>query len=1359
MCKKCGAALATAVLLGLALLATSAARADVRVVSQDASQITLEANGLGATLDAVSRDGRQWFVARPDDPTLTWGRDAEVGSPDLPVLQLPLRLANGADASVTMVDATWRGVSPAERGLPELPLPAQPSLSKREGIAPPAFAYSAAAYARPLAEPTTVGEPFDLRGAHGALLTVRPYRWDGATGQLLVAERITIQVTLRGGSTVDAREAFLRYRSQPFDRMAAEWFTNDAAYLASLGLERGLPSLPVGYLIIAADTYEPLLSTLVEWKEAKGFVVTVAKTSVIGSTTTAIQNYIKNAYQTWPVPPSYVLLVGDTDKIPAFIGTGSTTATDLYYGAFIGSDYFPEISVGRLSGRSNADIQSEVDKITHYEQALFSNDTWTRKACFMASDDGSYHGVAEGTHRYVINRFMRPTGVQCDSIWAYYGGDTQDVRTALNDGRMLAVYSGHGSTDSWAGPTFTQNDVRNLTNGEMVPFATSHACITGSYELAECFAETWVRVVNKGAVAFWGSSNYTYWDEDDILERRMFDAIYLEHDYPVGAMTDRAKRQVYTYYSGGGNSRYYYECYNLFGDPSMDLWLQVPQTLTATHASAIPIGSAGFDVVVRAGSSAVDSALVCLRMPGSFQVTGYTDASGHVQLDLGGQVDQVGQAALTITAHNKRPLRESIPVVVPALVTITPSTIPINVTSAVSVTVKDTLQVPMPGIEITIRGWGVAAHTEITESDGSVQFTVTPPYGENLEVVGHRPGDTYDLFNQPLSVTGGRSMLGVVTATVPEIGLSGKLTCHYQGHLHGTAPLAGLTIIARGCGVDANASGSGYVVDLDVAPGSYGTLCSALAKSGYNVVRYDFDVVPVYGTVSGTVRSVETAAPIASAALLGYPSGADTTGATPLFTATTDAAGQFTLPSQLACDPYDVYLTAFGYLATVETKMAWYGANLWEFQMPAAPSGEVSGFVREEGTNAPLAATIDAVRSDNGAIHASATTSGDGSYQLSLPYFGYELRVRSTHHRAQTRDVVVDGPARTEDFTLATTVGNLLVIKDESAALTGGDGKSPVQLARGGEKANAETFRDCLIALGYDVTLVQASAINPTQWPQYDALIWSAGRNQSPVSSSTARTALENWVLAGHKLLIEGGEIGYDALSSPGYPTFAARVLHATTWYQDSSGNLKKNLASHPISSVPNVLPATITHTYGSDYGTQDGVGVASDALAPFTWTTGQGSSVIAFDADGIASNGGNVAFLSFELGGIGDLPTRDALIENAITWVLGGVSTAAPEQAMPVVFAVRGPMPNPSFGGARIQLALPAAGPVVVDVIDASGRRVARPFAGAMPAGIHEIAWNPNGASLPGGVYWMKVRWGAGRDAEEKTTKLIVVR
>jgi hypothetical protein len=142
---------------------------------------------------------------------------------------------------------------------------------------------------------------------------------------------------------------------------------------------------------------------------------------------------------------------------------------------------------------------------------------------------------------------------------------------AIKKGRTIINYSGHGANTYWAGPVITQENVRSLKS-TTYPFVISNACITGDFREEEAFAETWIRHEN-GAIMFLGSLDLTYWDEDDIFEKRMFDGIFTQNKENFGEISDFGLAETWRYYGGEGKSKYYRETYHLFGDPSLKIRL------------------------------------------------------------------------------------------------------------------------------------------------------------------------------------------------------------------------------------------------------------------------------------------------------------------------------------------------------------------------------------------------------------------------------------------------------------------------------------------------------------------------------------------------------------------------------------------------------------------------------------------------------------------------------------------------------------------------------------------------------------------------------------------------------------------
>ncbi len=617
-----------------------------------------------------------------------------------------------------------------------------------------------------------------------------------------------------------------------------------------------------------------------------------------------------------------------------------------------------------------------------------------------------------------------------------------------------------------------------------------------------------------------------------------------------------------------------------------------------------------------------------------------------------------GVAKLTITKANYYRYVEEVPVIYPGTYTIVPSTIPIGVATDVTVTVWDSEGYPKPDVVVTISGWGVAPASDTTDANGEAVITVTAQYGEDLSVVGRTIGEPYDYLSDVLPVTGALDFTSAdVEASVASIGLYGSLTPYYEGLIEANASHTGFYLMVDGCGVTDQAfSGGGTTASLLATPTSTGVISAAVCKEGYNIYLEDIDVQVVYGQLAGSVFD-EASVPIVGAVIKGYPAGSDTTGADPVFEAVSAAFGVYTIEGDLDVGYYDVYVSKFGYLTLMEEVFVQYGANDVDFYMDFAPSGVVSGIVTETGTGTPLEATVKVYRSDNWELYAETTSDPvTGAYSVTLPYFNYQMNVRAYQHIPENRGISVSTPAMTEDFALDATLASILVISDgvmrEEEYKIAKDG-TVLEIYSGisdGIESASQIATD-LIALGYDVTQETAASTDPGTWlPNYDFILSASGDNISPVADGAYRAALEAYVAAGGKLLIEGGEVAYDAVSYPGYPTFAADVLHSADWNGDSSGNLTVYDDTHPVTTFPNTI-GTITFTY-SNYGDQDASVPTADAYRVTSWTSyPSDASIIVYD-DNDDPLSGQIVFFQFDYlaGAYGAMV---ALLENTVTYLM----------------------------------------------------------------------------------------------------------
>ena len=646
--------------------APQAESASLEVTSTTMDGMVFEVRGARLRGEVVQRpEGRFLDLER------SAGTTTVVGTPALPVQRTLVDVPYGArNVRVEILSEEWNVVHLPALCDADFVLPVQPPLPKIAGARANAeFHLDRAAYAQNAFAPTATVELAEaglMRGHRLMGLAVHGVQYNPAAKDLRVLARMTFRVVFDDADWDATARIQKRYRAPGFDSLLAGHVVNHpltAGWQSRAGTSAAM-SVPVGYLIITHDTLLTTMQSFVDWKEHIGYHVTVIPTSVAGSTAAQIKSTIKSAYDTWPVPPQFVLLVGDSNLLPGFTGSQTGSITDLNYTNMDAGNYFPDLAIGRFAVRTTAQLQNVLDKVLYYEQLSTTNEPWIKKAAFLASTDN--YTISEGTHNTVISSFLNGAGYTSDKLYTVtYNATPQDVINSLNAGRSLAVYSGHGYETGWAdGPPFTQANVNSLTNAFEYPIVCSHSCLTGDFETAECFGETWQRAPGKAGVLFWGASTYSYWDEDDILEVGMFEGGFAAGDYCITSMTNAGLLDVWTAYGGGGLSEYYYQEYNVLGDPSMSLRTEQPLVPTVVHDTALPVGVAMLNVNVTQGGSPVAEALVHIAMGTAVFDSAFTDATGTAAIPV--STTSPGMMDLVVTGHNLVPYETTITIFVPS---------------------------------------------------------------------------------------------------------------------------------------------------------------------------------------------------------------------------------------------------------------------------------------------------------------------------------------------------------------------------------------------------------------------------------------------------------------------------------------------------------------------------------------------------------------------------------------------------------------------------------------------------------------------------------------------------------------------
>jgi len=1281
----------------------------------------------------------------------------EVGAPALPMLNRLIELPLGAQASVEIISIQEREIDLAGLGLGDPLFPAQPSLSKSADPASQPFRYDPAAYrAEPVARDlVAVVDCGQLRGARVGRLEVSPVTYYPEAKRLRVAESIEFRVNFTGGDP--AGEARLKALT------ASPFFTPVYERLdGTRGLHDSYPDHVrdlVTLVVLTPPEFESQLADYVDWKTRRGFkvVVGVTGTPEVGTTTAQIKAYIlglyNNATPEQPAP-SFVVFVGDIAQMPTWTEGGDVT--DRPYCAVDG-DLMPDIYYGRLSATNPTMLQAILDKTMEYDQFAMPDPDYLEEVVMIAGMDGTYASVwANGQINYGTTYYFNPAHNILSHTYLYPASGSSDAQIVQNvsDGVSYVNYTAHGSETSWSDPSFTQGNINGLQNYSEYCLAVGNCCLTSSYQVAECMAETWLRVAGKGAIGYIGGSNSTYWDEDywwgvgsgsvvvnptyETHGMGAYDGLFHDHGEAMTQWYVTNDALIFcgnlaVTEAGSSLTSYYWTIYNLMGDPSLSTWIGVPQTNSVSHASQLFTTSSSLAI------SATPGSYCGLSQGGVLVGAGTVDETGSLDLEIWSLLTP-GTAELIVMAQNKVPHTATLNVIVPAAIVFDPDAIDAQVPTPVTVGVYEADgTTPKPGIEVWAAGVGYVTPRETTGSDGTCQLLIDYPYGPSIDICGQDPAETWLLFRQPLTVHA-LPLLDVGLRVTTDIGLAGSFALNLPGTLEAFR-LGGMALPEHELWAYVNDE-PGLMTTaaaLTLTPTALGAVRGVFAVPGYNTVEASFPIIEAFGTLTGHVDAAGN--PAVGAVVQGWDAGDELA-----FSATCDASGNYDVGEDILVADYTLTVDYFGFLPHSESYFVNYGANVRDIALVAAPNGVLTGTVTEVGSGQPLVATISIYRSDTGALYNEVSSAaGTGQYTSGpLPYFDWTVTVRCPGHIAQTRTETVDAAVITADFALEETVGNILIINDGAKSAwnepkLAADG---TLLAPGyfSEDKSIATIQGDLENLGYTV-VVETMTSNPSTWGNYDFLMSCSGRNTDTLANTAFRTALQTYVQGGGKLLVEGGEVGYDWDYQNS--TWAQAVLRVANWISDDSGSVTVDAPAHPVMSYPNAIVGPISVSYAG-YGDQDALVATASAQRIGAWTSyPTDASVIVYDADSTPEDGDYVMFAwCYESM---DATKRVQLLENAVLWLIGGGLTAVEETppTLPAAFTLRGSSPNPFNPKTSIHFALPVAATVDLTVYDVKGRRLATLFSGRLEAGEHAVTWlgtDAEGVPQSSGVYFARL-------------------
>jgi hypothetical protein len=486
-----------------------------------------------------------------------------IGKPAVPMVTRFLEVPDNVNINVEVVysqEQTLEGFNV---------IPAQEYPADYSNASQPPFVIDETTYKTDAFYPSEIASVEGARGADSIIvrghrivpLSLYPAQFNPVTKQLRVYSKIEVRLNYDVPGQVGPLSA--RLASSSFETLLEALVLNyqnrsitypwQVKLLSSNYVAEAQVSDPgAEYLIITDDAFYEQAKALAAWKEQKGLTTRIVNTTQInpaGPTANDITTYIQNAYNKWSIAPTYLLLLGDSEFIPPHYRNphpsprhgGFDIPTDLYYATVDGTDYFPDIYVGRLSVDTVAQATITVNKILEYERHPPTNAAFYThaSACAYFQDDphwecGNWYNTDDGyeDRRFVltseeIRDYMMTQGYTVDRIYTTdaginprnysicqfdngdpipadlliangfaWSGNAADITNSITGGRLLVYHRNHGGStncwdyvdsgwvaiDGWGDPLYEITDVAGLTNGQLLPVVFSVECQCGWFD-------------------------------------------------------------------------------------------------------------------------------------------------------------------------------------------------------------------------------------------------------------------------------------------------------------------------------------------------------------------------------------------------------------------------------------------------------------------------------------------------------------------------------------------------------------------------------------------------------------------------------------------------------------------------------------------------------------------------------------------------------------------------------------------------------------------------------------------------------------------------------------------------------------
>lgn len=636
----------------------------VDLISSDNFNTTLELNIGSFSTTPVKIAGEEYFKISISQEAETYQK----GAPELPILTRSIIIDNTYDPGIRVIDSAYR----------EFKIQVAPSKGViTRDIDPATVPYEfGEKYQQNEFYPNTITDlssPYIMRNYRGVAVTFNPFQYNPKSGILRVYTNVKLEITkgnkaginplTRSGKNVASFESLYQNHFLNYE-------TNRYAPLDEFG----------SILVIAPSNYISTMQIYANWKIQKGIPTEIVDVATIGNNSTSIKNYIQSYYNSHP-ELAFVQIAGDAAQVASLTSGGG--GADPMYSLVSGSDNYPDIFIGRFSAENTSQLLTQVERTLNYERDINTSATFLNKALGIASNQGGIsngdNGESDIQHMNIIRtNLLNYNYTTVDQIYDP-SASASAVATSLNSGKGYVNYIGHGSNTSWSTTGFSNTYVNNLTNVGKLPFIVSVACVNGNFVSETCFAEAWLRATYNdeptGAMAIYASSINQSWASPMSGQDEINELLTSENLSTIGGLYYSGSCDMMDDYGSDGIDMF--NTWHIFGDASLQVRTNIPQTMNINHSGVLLAGSSSYLV-----NTGVADALTSVTYNNQILGSGYTNSEGNIILNLNDLPSTPTELTLTVTAFNKVTFVEPITVNIEVIDIISPNNIIIEVSNS-----------------------------------------------------------------------------------------------------------------------------------------------------------------------------------------------------------------------------------------------------------------------------------------------------------------------------------------------------------------------------------------------------------------------------------------------------------------------------------------------------------------------------------------------------------------------------------------------------------------------------------------------------------------------------------------------------